>query len=118
MANNSFLIKGWWISLYAVVLAILQERAATVVVMILLMSMSLLFWSLDANYLRTERKYRELYKERIEERHRGSQDHLYDLDTSGLSGKVSSLPRVMLSRTLWPFYCLPLIAALMVALAS
>lgn len=116
MANNSFLIKGWWISLCAVVLAILQERAATVAVVMLLISMTASFWALDAAYLRMERKYRELYKQRIGERLRGAQDHLYDLDTSSLNSKVSSLLGVMISRTLWPFYCLPLIAALIIAL--
>jgi hypothetical protein len=117
MANNSFLIKGWWISLHAVVFAILQEKATTAAGIMLLTAMSVLLWTLDARYLQMERKYRERYNELISERTRGAKDHLYDLDMGRFKGKASSLPCVMFSSTLWPFYCLPLIITLVIAIA-
>lgn len=83
----------------------------------LLTVMAALLWTLDARYLQIERNYRERYNELISERTQGSKDHLYDLDIGRFNGKASSLPRVMFSSTLWPFYCMPLIITLVIAIA-
>lgn len=117
MANNSFLIKGWWISLYAIVFAILQEKVTTPAGIMQLTVMAVLLWTLDARYLQMERKYRERYNELISERTQGSNNHLYGLDIGRFNGKALSLPYVMFSSTLWPFYCLPLIITLIIAIA-
>ena len=55
MANNSFLLKGWAVSLIAVILAIIHEKINPVLVSIILASIILCFWYLDAFFLRTER---------------------------------------------------------------
>ena len=61
MAQNSFYMKGWCITLVAAILS-LSEKVGTVKdVAIPLAIMSAFFWVLDTNYLSLEKKYRGLY---------------------------------------------------------
>ena len=61
MAQNSFYMKGWCITLVAAILS-LSEKVGTVKdVAIPLAIMSAFFWVLDTNYLGLEKKYRGLY---------------------------------------------------------
>ena len=61
MANNSFLIKGWTITLLSALLTVLwdaQDKGHFRIMFIPLV----LFWGLDTFYLYYERLYRNLYK--------------------------------------------------------
>ena len=60
MANNSFLLKGWTITLVAALFA-LAAKDARVSFAVLALIPGLSFWGLDAYYLRQERLYRALY---------------------------------------------------------
>lgn len=61
MAQNSFYMKGWCITLVAAIFS-LSEKVGTVKdVSMPLAIMSAFFWVLDTNYLSLEKKYRGLY---------------------------------------------------------
>ena len=81
MAQNSFYMKGWCITLVAAIFS-LSEKVGTVKdVAIPLAIMAAFFWVLDTNYLSLEKKYRGLYelvrKRRIDD---DDYDDLYSLD--------------------------------------
>ena len=60
MAFNSFLIKGWAVTL--VVITLLLKGGADTAAMVFLPYLPLIaFWFLDAYFLRQERLYRKLY---------------------------------------------------------
>lgn len=62
MAANSFLLKGWTVTLTAALFALAaKDSNATFAVIALLPALS--FWGLDAYYLRQERLFRRLYDE-------------------------------------------------------
>ena len=58
MAQNSFVVKGWTITLVAVVLALLPEKVDMQMLSIIGVIATLCFWYLDAFFLKMERLYR------------------------------------------------------------
>lgn len=60
MNVNSFLLRGWSVTLVAALFALAAKDANINYVMITYVSTPL-FWILDAYYLSQERKYRDLY---------------------------------------------------------
>lgn len=112
MANNSFLLKGWAVSLVAVILAIIHEKINPIQISIILASIILCFWYLDAFFLRSEKMYRELYKWIIIERSKKNYEKLYDLDAKRFEKYVDSIIGVMLSKTLRWFYGIPFIISI------
>ena len=107
MANNSFLLKGWAVSIIAVILALadkaLEPALLSAVVLIPLFS----FWYLDAYFLRTERMYRQLYAWVLEKRCSGDESLLYDLNPHRFTDAVDSTRNTMWSITLRWFYGIP-----------
>lgn len=99
MASNSFLIKGWAITL--VVATLIVKGTETHLIISFLPTIA--FWYLDAYYLRQERLYRQLYSWVVENRSTTA-EHLYSLDTSRFSFYVDSVGRIMLSVSLGVFY--------------
>jgi hypothetical protein len=99
MASNSFLIKGWTITLIVATLLLKGSRLQILIAVIPLIA----FWILDAYYLRQERLFRKLYEWVINNR-KNSIENLFDLNTSRFTGQVPSLFGTMLSETLRYFY--------------
>lgn len=97
MASNSFIIKGWALTL--VVVSLVLERQQVAIAFIPLLT----FWLLDAYFLWQERMYRKLYawvtKNRLK-----TDDHLLDMDAQRFRGEVQSRFRTMFSITLGWFY--------------
>jgi hypothetical protein len=58
MAQNSFMVKGWLITLIAVVLALLPENFDIRRLSIVGVVITSCFWYLDASFLRIEILYR------------------------------------------------------------
>jgi hypothetical protein len=109
MANNSFLLKGWLISLIAVVLALSKDNwlADKPILFCLLLSFPILiFWYLDAFFLHRERCFRKLYDWVIQNR-ATSNDFLYSLDFRRFENET--IFNVMKSQTLLVFYGLILV---------
>jgi hypothetical protein len=117
MAQNSFLVKGWLITLLTVVIALLPETINIKILCAIGFVVVMCFWYLDAFFLKTERLYRWKYEWIISNR-QTSNANLYDLNpyNKGMwinqeGAKVKEEPKivcVMLSKTLTPMY-LPLI---------
>jgi len=68
MNSNSFVIKGWAVTIVAALLALCANKSLGFPVHFFLCIATLvifMFWMLDAYYLSQERQYRELYNETI-----------------------------------------------------
>ena len=62
MANNSFLIKGWCITLVSALLGLAAKDNDQKFIIVVFFP-ALMFWLLDAYYLRQERLFRKKYDE-------------------------------------------------------
>jgi len=62
MASNSFILKGWAVTLVSGTFFLSAREANTLLFLIAYIPI-LLFWFLDSYYLQLERKYRVLYNE-------------------------------------------------------
>jgi hypothetical protein len=60
MANNSFILRGWSVTVVVALLAV-SARETQVLFAVLALLPTLSFWWLDAYYLRQERLFRALY---------------------------------------------------------
>lgn len=60
MANNSFMLKGWGVTLTAAIFALAGKSDNALYILIIFVSL-LAFWGLDSYYLLQERLYRALY---------------------------------------------------------
>lgn len=109
MANNSFLLKGWAISIIAVVLALAEDRTNPLFLFCSVFVPVVCFWYLDAFFLRTEKLYRKMYEWVLAERKKGSEAYQYDLNPHRFDNDVESLCRVMFSITLRVYYGIPLL---------
>jgi len=80
MAQNSFMIKGWFVSIYAVILALLPEKINLLLLCIALTAVNLIFWYLDGFFLRTEKVYRKIYDWVLEMRPQNNRELMYQLN--------------------------------------
>lgn len=113
MAQNSFVVKGWLITLVTVILALLPENVNTRGICIIVLLATICFWYLDAFFLRLERLYRWKYEWVIAKRLK-TMDYCYDLDPmnenmwlpqkDGKSKKAPCVVRVMLTKSLTLLY--------------
>lgn len=60
MASNSFVLKGWAITLIAGFFALSNKDSNKMFFLIAYIPL-IIFWGLDTHYLKLERKYRNLY---------------------------------------------------------
>lgn len=121
MAQNSFMIKGWFVSLYAVILALLPEKVNMLLLCSALVAVTLIFWYLDGFFLRTEKIYRKIYDWVLEVRPNNNKELLYQLNPNKFNGKIQeteSVLKVMWSKTLRWFYFIPLVFVLIVGIAN
>jgi len=99
MAFNSFMIKGWAITLVVITLLLKGTEYQVWIAFIPL----LVFWFLDAYFLLQERLYRKLYEWVIDNRLK-TEEYLFDMNAYRFRDKVQSIPRIMFSITLGWFY--------------
>jgi hypothetical protein len=128
MANNSFLVKGWLITLIAVALALLPEKIEIKPVCVVGLLIITCFWYLDAFFLKTEKLYRWKYDWIIANRTIGNDSYYLNLDPynekmwtpeeNGEKRKPPCIVSVMFSKTLIPLYLLLVLAVLFVLLNS
>ncbi|HPP52400.1 MAG TPA: hypothetical protein PK777_05585 [Thermoguttaceae bacterium] len=100
MAQNSFWIKGWTVTLVIGVLLLKGAEKAQIWVAFIPL---VVFWILDAYFLRQERMYRKLYEWAVQNRPQ-SDEHLFDMNAYRFADQVQSIPRIMVSITLGLFY--------------
>ena len=101
MATNSFIIKGWTVAVLGIILLLNGTRyQASIAVFALLV-----FWYLDAYFLRQKKTYRTLYNEIIDNKLNIS-DEFFDIRTARYEAgiEVPRSSKLMLSKTLLIFY--------------
>lgn len=99
-SQNSFLIKGWSISITAAMFA-LAAQDANLVFIYLAYFPSIVFWILDSYFLRQEKLYRALYNH---VRTIGEEKIDFSLDASGFSDKIPGWGYLLGSGTLLVFH--------------
>lgn len=100
MNTNSFLLKGWTVTLVSALCALAAKDGNIAFVFIAYIPIPV-FWGLDAFFLSCEREYRELYnKVRVIEE--DSTD--FSMNTNSPSGGFMSWLESFISKTLFPFY--------------
>lgn len=100
MAFNSFLIKGWAVTLVSVALLLKGNNYHVLIAFIPL----IIFWYLDAFFIHLERVYRKLYEWVLDNRLK-TNDFLFDMNANKRFGNnVQSSPRIMFSQSLIVFY--------------
>lgn len=97
MGRNSFLLKGWSVTLVAAIIALSVRNPNALFVLIALFP-ALVFWGLDAFYLQQERLFRRLYQGTVE----GKIDP-FSMDTTGHE-KHESWSNAICSRSVIPFH--------------
>lgn len=112
MGNNSFIIKGWAVTLLTVLFALLSGKDNKISLFIPIAPL-FLFWWLDAYFLHQERLYRKLYDKVAQEiepcEHFGMNAYKY-------RDEVATLWRVAVSKTLLSFYAVLLIVYIALAI--
>lgn len=107
MANNSFIIKGWCITLVVALIALLEEENINKNYIPFSFIPLLFFWFLDAFFLKTERQYRRLYADISK---KGKKEIDFSMD---ITPYKECYGEALFSRTLLPFY-LPLMGIVLV----
>jgi hypothetical protein len=134
MANNSFLIKGWAVSIVAVVLALAEKAINPAFLSAIVLIPLISFWYLDAFFLYTEKLYRKMYEWVINERLNSNSEKMYDLNPHRFkeqlkvrkwnrqsckvedTNKLENIWTVMSSLTLRCFYGIPLFIVIIIML--
>jgi len=111
MNINSFMIKGWLITLVAAIF-VLSNKDANKTFFWFAPFVSILFWSLDGYYISIERKYRKLY-DIVRLKMESTID--YSMDISQFDGGKNSFFVCLLSLTLVLFYPVVIVASILAA---
>lgn len=111
MGSNSFLVKGFAITLISALVATLNSRYFFIFIFIL----TILFWIVDTYYLYQERLFRNLYKNVIN----GIEpDDSFSMDAQKYENEVDDFFSVMISKPLYFFYISLIIILAIMMLAS
>jgi hypothetical protein len=110
MGTNSFLLKGWSLTLVAALFALSAKDSDRRFIFLAYFPVAF-FWFLDAFFLRQEKLFRKLYEEVAADRIAAEG---FSMDTSLVRGAVPTLIRVSLSQTLLAFHT-PMLIVVLVA---
>jgi len=99
MAQNSFMIKGWTITLVVATFLLKGTKLHVLIAFVPLV----VFWFLDAYFLQQEKMYRKLYEWVINNRLK-TDEYLFNMNTDRFKDQVDSIKKVMFSITLKWFY--------------
>jgi hypothetical protein len=112
LANNSFLLKGWSVTLVAAILALTVQDPGIYTVFLALFP-ALVFWGLDAFYLAQERYFRKMHTDakarKIEVL--AMDPYIYD---KGFEGWIRSV----ISRSVFPFHVVIVAVVLLAAVVQ
>ena len=100
MGTNSFLLKGWSVTLVAAIFALSAKDADHRFVLLSYFPV-IIFWILDAYFLHQERLFRKLFEEAAGGRIHSDQ---FAMNTAIVRDMVSPLATVLFSKTLLMFH--------------
>lgn len=106
MASNSFLLKGWIITIIIGALALtsgVEFKSDIPYLTVVLLIPLMIFWYLDAYFVHKEKCFRKLYEWVILNRNK-SNEYLYSLDSKRFEQKVQSISKTMFTSTILYFY--------------
>jgi hypothetical protein len=112
MASNSFLLKGWAVTLVSALLALAAANSDRRFVFVAVLPL-LMFWLLDAYFLRQERLFRKLY-DKVRKLDETAID--FSMNTAPHVAETASWLGVMFSRTLLIFYGALAVGVIIIAL--
>ena len=110
MNSNSFLIKGWAITLVSALFALAAKDANINYVLISYIVIPV-FWFLDGFFISTERQYRDLYNE-VRQKDEAQID--FDMNASRFNTGENTWLTGVFSKTLIPCYGISILATLIV----
>ncbi len=101
MATNSIIIKGWTLAVLGIILLLSGTWYQALIVVFAV----LIFWYLDAYFLRQKKTYRVLYDEIVDNK-LNIGDEFFDIRTARCEAgiEVPRSSKLMLSKTLLIFY--------------
>lgn len=103
MGGNLFYLRGWSITLAAGLLALLaQKDSPKLFSLVMLGSVTIIFWIYDGYFLSLERKYRDLY-DKVRRMPDSKIDFSMDVSEFSIL-KKNALFYCVFSKTLAPFY--------------
>jgi hypothetical protein len=100
MNANSFVIKGWSVTLVSALFALAADKANLKFVLIAYLPV-IVFWALDGFFLSQEKQYRELYKEVAA---KDAKDIDFNLNASKFQPAVGGWFCNAFTKTLLPFH--------------
>ena len=111
MTSNSFYLKGWNVTIIAAIVALSFKESDWRIYACALV-LNVVFWFLDAYYLKQEKLFRELYNKVS----KISDDSLVDfsMNTSEFKEKVSAIPCLMIKNISIPTLYLSITVVLLV----
>lgn len=116
MAQNSFMIKGWCITIVTALIAFLDKNINAFILGFIFIIPILAFWYLDSFFLLTERLYRRKYEWVIKNR-LTSDEKIFDLNPNSFKDvKKDKEIKIMFSKTLRWFYLMLLGTVLLVTI--
>lgn len=115
MASNSFLLKGWSVTLVVGLLAFANLKEMDSKFIILALVPTIFFWALDSYFVKQEKMYRKLYG--CATRLNNSEQINFSLDARPYKKRVPNCFVLMFSGTLLIFY-MPIIIVIILALFS
>lgn len=100
LSQNSFLIKGWSITIVSALFALAVQNTNLVFIYLAYFP-SIVFWLLDSYFLQQERLYRALFDQA---RLANENEVDFSLDTSSLQGSVPAWSSILGSKTIILFH--------------
>jgi hypothetical protein len=110
MNSNSFLIKGWTITLVSALFA-LAAKDANLNYVLITYAVIPVFWLLDGFYISQERQYRDLYNEITA---KGEDSIDFNMNASDYCKGNRTWLAGVFSKTLIPFYGISIVTTLLV----
>lgn len=100
MNSNSFLIKGWCITIVSAIFVLSQKDTKTIFLLFSIIP-CISFWIIDGFFISTERKFRELYAHVIK---LNEKDINFSMDTKPFNKWDNFWISGIFSKTLLPLY--------------
>lgn len=105
MSNNSFLIKGWMITLLSAMFALAAKDSKIFYITISCFTIPI-FWYLNGYFLCQERRYRKLYDEvRVKE----EKEIDFCMDSSKFKNAPNTCLDAMFAKSVFPIYIIAIV---------